>query len=735
MAEILSLNQVEAKGLTNGVSLRDSSSSGPWPTPEVEIVHSLPGRMRVRVRRIRYDSNFAAGVKGYLSTLDGVVSARIAHEASSAIVEFSVGQTNAKTIVRAISSTPFTAILAYAEQASAQAPQLPAETDETSKRPMYLATAGAALSFFGGPLSVFAYPLIALPAIPIFRRAWEAITRHKRLNIDFLDALSITAAAATGDVINITCIVWLICVGDYVRDLTRARSRRAIRDLLEYEKTLAWVVRNGKKVQIPAKEICVGDIVVVYTGSCIPVDGVVIDGEATVDQQILTGESLPIVRGEGDKVFAATTVKEGKIYLRAEEVAGDTKAANIVRLVENAPIHETRSQNYAEKMADRLVLPSLVGATAVSVATMSITRFAAIVTVDFGTGVRVSAPTAVLASMTASAHRGVLIKGGAYLEKLAQVSVIIFDKTGTLTHGVLEVQDVISHNGISEHQSLALAAAVSDRQTHPVSQAVCRKARSLSIEVPQRESSQFHVGRGVEAEVNGNLVHLGSARFMGELGICSNVPKTVENLLFDQGKSLLYLAVDGEHAATFAYQDKLRQESAEVIRALRSRGIEKLVMLTGDNEQVAARVSGELGLTSYYAEMLPEDKARVVQEFQAQGHIVAVVGDGINDSPALSYADVGISIRSGAEIARETAGVVLMEEDLFKLVEAVDTSREAMNLIKQNYMITMGSNGMAYFCAAFGWMSPITSTLVSNGSAVLACLNGIRPVLRQKTAT
>ena len=484
-------------------------------------------------------------------------------------------------------------------------------------------------------------------------------------------------------------------------------------------------------MQIPAKEIVVGDTVVAYTGSRIPVDGEVTAEVGTVDQQMLTGESLPVVKQSGDKVYAGTLLTEGRLYLTAEKVGSDTKAATIVRLVESAPVHETRAQNYAEKVADGLVTPSLIGAIAVATATRSISRFAGIVTVDFGTGIRVSAPTTVLSSMAACARNGVLIKGGAFLEKLSQVSVIIFDKTGTLTHGVPEISDVIRHNGISEDRALALAAGAAARQTHPVSLAVCRKAESLMLEIPARDSLNFRVGRGLEAEVDGQTIHLGSDRFMTELGVDSALSEASTHEYFNKGKSLLYLAVNGCHAATLSYRDKVREESAQVIRELRARGIDELIMLTGDSPEIAARVSQKIGLTRYYANALPEDKARVVKEFQAQGRVVAVIGDGINDSPALTYADVGISICSGAELSRELAGVVLMSEDLRKLVYAIDASREAMGLIKQNTAITMGTNAFAYFGAALGLLNPVVSTLISNGSAVAACLNGLRPALRK----
>ncbi len=718
------------------VCVQSNAPSVPAVLPNNEeyatnLIHVVPGRMRVQITRITYDSTFAVGLERCITALAGVLSVRVTSAIGSVVVAFDQSETSAEELLFAISTFSPDEILRSAYE---QTQVVPAKTssNDSSKLPLYIATVASILSVLNIPvISWLAYPLIGIISIPVFQRAWNTITKERRLNIDFLDALSVVAAVATGDVRNAAIIVWLIVLADYIRDLTKARSRKAIDGLLEYEKMLAWVVRDDKKVQIPATEIVVGDTVIVYTGSRIPVDGTVTSDSATVDQQVLTGESVPVLKGAGDNVFAGTTVTEGRIYLCATGVGADTKAARIVQLVDSAPVHETRAQNYAERIADGLVSPSLAGATLASLAVRSVSRFAAIVTVDFGTGIRVSAPTTVLSSMAACAKNGILIKGGAYLEKLSQASVIIFDKTGTLTHGVPEIENVIRHNGIPEDEALALAAAAAIRQTHPVSLAVCRKAEVLELIVPERDSLDFKVGRGLEAKVNGYTVHLGSDRFMAELGVRSCLSETEQQHQYSQGSSLLYLAVDGCHTATLPYRDKVRTESAEVMQALRKRGIDKLVMLTGDSPEIAARVSAKLGLTGYHANMLPEDKTAIVKEYQAQGHVVAVIGDGINDSPALSHADIGISICSGAEISREIAGVVLMTEDLRKLVQAIDASREAMSLIKQNTLITMGTNGFAYFGAALGLLNPVISTLISNGSAVVACLNGIRPALRK----
>lgn len=697
-------------------------------TEPVSVVHAIPGRVRLRLPRLGRDAAFGPLLEAGLTAVPGVLSVRIAEGASSAVVEHDPRHVDLDAIVRAAASAsaaPAPRGALRAARAARQARRAAA----LAKRPLYLSSVGMVLSLGGFVSPLLAYPFIAATSAPILKRAWHSVVRDRKLNVDLLDSLAIASAVATGNAINAAGIIWLVTLGDHIRDRTQARARRAIRGLLEYQRDLAWVVRGDAKVQIPVAELVAGDLLVVYTGSVIPVDGTVTDGEGLVDQQTLTGESMPVLKGPGDRCFAATVIKDGKLYIRAERVGGDTTAASTARLIENAPALETRAQNYAELVANRLVPPALACSAVVLAATRDLGRVSAILTIDFGTGPRVSAPTTVLASMNAAARRGILIKGGAYIEKLAKVSTVVFDKTGTLTSGIPEVTDLLVHDALSEREAATLAAAVSARQTHPVSQAVLRLAEAWCLAIPDREESRYLVGRGVQARVCGKVVQLGSPRFLDELGVACRAEPDARRALEAAAKSLLFLAVDGRHVATLACRDAIRAESRATIRSLRARGIEDIVMLTGDSREVARQVALELGITRYFAEMLPEDKAEITRRLTQEGRTVAVVGDGINDSPALSYADIGISVSAGAEIARETAGVVLVEDDLSKLIEAIDVSRTAMRLIHQNFSMILAVNAVAYALSIPGLLNPVAATLMNNGSAVLACVNGLRPLM------
>jgi Cu2+-exporting ATPase len=431
-------------------------------------------------------------------------------------------------------------------------------------------------------------------------------------------------------------------------------------------------------------------------------------------------------------VFAATVIREGQITIRAIRVGTATTAGQIARLVESAPIGDTRMQNHAEKLADRLVLPTLALAAGTAAVTGDFNRFLSLVIIDYGTGIRVAAPTSVLASMTHAARAGIIIKSGAHMEKLTEVDTIIFDKTGTLTHGSPEVIDVISYErSITDRHLLGLAAAAETKLQHPVANALRIKAQELGANVPYCEETKYRIGLGVEGQVNGYYLHVGSERFMRQSGINVGVAESDRAGLDHRGYSCLYVAVDGALAGLVPFADRVRPESREVIARLHRLGIKNTVMLTGDNAVVARAVGRRLGLSRQFAEMMPADKADVIQQFQRDGHRVAMVGDGINDSPALSFADVGIAMKHGAEVARESADVVLMEDSLWKLVKAVEISRNAVRLIHQNYAIVAGLNTLALGLALPGGLVvPEVTALISNGSAILASLNGIRPLLR-----
>ena len=707
---------------------------------EFSVRHYMKGRVRLYIPDLCRDRGLSENAIGWITQQQAVRNVRINYDCSSLVIDFDPKYEelfrNLFGRLRLITKNDLAAIISMGLSESPtrhEARELLNNNAGTIPNyPLTLPTLSLVMAFTANPwIRLINTPLILWNAYPIAVRAYDVWRKEKRLNVDFLDTLAISASLIQGNLVAGSLITWLIKLGDWIRDLTASGSRRAISDLLEYRNKTAWVLRDGNIVSVESDHLRVGDHVVVFPGEMIPVDGEIIEGRALIDQKTITGEGLPVSRTIGEAAFAATVIREGQITLRAVSVGNQTTAGQIVKLIDSAPVGDTRMQNHAEKLADKLVMPTLGLATATTVLTGDFNRFLSLVIVDYGTGIRVAAPTAVLSSMTRAARSGIIIKSGRHMERLAEVDTIIFDKTGTLTSGLPEVSQVITYDeNFSEIKLIGMAAAAESKLQHPVAEAIRRKARRLGCNITMCNEPKYSVGMGVEAEVDGYEIHIGNERFMRHANININKSSIQRSNLENSGYSCLYLAVDGNLAALISYADQIRPESQSIIRRLNDLGIKNTIMLTGDNSTVARAVSEKLSISRYIADMLPADKADVVKDLQSRGHVVAMVGDGINDSPALSYADVGIAMKHGAEVTHESADVVLMEDSLEKLLEAVDIARGSIDLIKQNYAIVIGMNTVALALSLPGGLvSPSVTALISNGSAILASVNAIRPLI------
>jgi heavy metal translocating P-type ATPase len=699
--------------------------------------------MRLYIPALYQRSPLSDAVLAFLAGQSWVTRARINHGCASLVIEYDAAQSeHLARLMVALRGSTIDGLRAMLQRVAAPArdqtlPARPraAQPGAAKRWPLALPTVSLALALSSYPLAVgFNAPLLLWNAYPIAKRAWRVWSRERRLNVDFLDTLAIGASILQGSLMTGAIITWLIRLGDWIRDLTAAGSKRAIGELLEFRQKTAWRLRDGVVAAVPASDLAIGDVVIVYHGEMIPVDGEIVEGRGLIDQKTITGESLPVARGLGEAAFAATILREGQLAIRALKVGLATTAGQIAELVESAPVGDTRMQNHAELFADRLVLPTLSLAAGTAAVTGDVNRFLSLVIVDFGTGIRVAAPTSVLASITHAARAGIIVKSGGHMEKLAGIDTIVFDKTGTLTHGTPVVRDVLSYrNTLPPDHLLAVAVAAETRLKHPVAEAMRVRARERALAIPACEEAHYHVGLGVEGRVNGWYVHVGSERFLRQREIRLD-PATSDRLAVEaRGESCTYVAVDGELAGRVAYADEIRPESPDVIRHLHALGVRDTVMLTGDNGAVAGAVRRRLGLSSHLADLLPADKVDAIRQLQRDGRVVAMVGDGINDSPALSYADVGIAMKHGADITHESADVVLMEDSLWKLVKAIEISRGAVGLIKQNYAIVAALNALALGLALPGGLvSPAVTAVISNGSAILASMNGLRPMLRDR---
>jgi Cu2+-exporting ATPase len=568
-------------------------------------------------------------------------------------------------------------------------------------------------------------------AVPVFQRVLDALQQERQLTIDFLDSLAITLQTLQGSYFAPAFMLSLVESGEVIRDLTARGTERASLDLLDCLGKYALVERDGLEVQILVKEIVEGDRVIVYPGDQIPVDGTILRGTGLLDQCKLTGESVPVTRCEGDEVFASTMLVDGQLCIKVDKTGNNTRAGVIVSLMQSAPVHDTRVENYAATVANQAVIPTLLIGGAVFALTGDLNRATALITLDLGTGIRVSVPTTILSALTYAARSGVYIRSGRAIEILSRIDTVVFDKTGTLTQGHAGVVDIKTTDvGVPALEVLSLAASAEQGLTHPVAEAIVRQAREIGVGTLECEAWEYRVGLGVVATINGQKILVGSHRLMNEENIDLDALNQQYPDIKSGSNSLVYVAGSGLLLGVIVYSDPPRKESASVIDELRDQGITSY-MLSGDVKRVATGVAQELGISpnNIYAEAFPERKVEVVKSLHDSGKTVAFCGDGINDSAALAYADVSISFAGATDIARETADVVLMENDLRGLTHAIRIAKQAMEIIWQNTAIVAVPNIAALITGIVFALDPVLAVVINNGTAILAELNGLRPLL------
>ena len=704
---------------------------------DYQIVHSCAGRWRIRINRLTADSEYASKLKYSLESTDLITNVRINPAASSLIVEYNYEVNSAaiaqlqQQVFTAIQTAPLVEIGLLPTPKSEKA----AIQEINYWERLGLPALGLALGLgaaVGLPIPGVAIAgVIFIGAVPMFQRVVEALQKEQQLTIDFLDSLAIVLQTFQGTYVPPAFMLSLVESGEAIRDLTARGTERASLDLLECLGQYALVERDGQEVQVLVKELKEGDLVIVYPGDLVPVDGFVERGTALIDQCKLTGESVPVTRSQGQEVFASTIVVDGHLCIKVEKTGNNTRAGVIVSLMESAPVHDTRVENYAATVANQAVVPTLLIGGTVFALTGDLNRATALITLDFGTGIRISVPTTILSALTYAARTGVYIRSGRAIEILARIDTVVFDKTGTLTQGRAGIVDIkTTEVGVPALEVLRLAASAEQGLTHPVAEAIVRHARELGIETVECETWEYRVGLGAVATINGQPILVGSKRLMELEDIDLDAFNQQYPDIKSGSHSLAYVGGSGLLLGVILYSDPPRAESADVITELRELGINSY-MLSGDIKRVATGVAHDLGIEAdnVYAEAFPERKVEVVKALHDSGKTVAFCGDGINDSAALAYADVSISLAGATDIARETADVVLMENDLRSLIHAIRIARQAMEIIWQNTALVAIPNLAALISGMIFALDPVLAIIINNGSAIVAELNGLRPLL------
>lgn len=554
------------------------------------------------------------------------------------------------------------------------------------------------------------------------------LIKNHQANADTLTATAVAASVIAGKPESSLTLLALSNAAEMMTQYAAEKARGQISGLLKLDQRDVWLVENGHERKVPVESLKKGDVIAVHLGEKIAVDGSVISGNAAVNQASITGESKPAIKQEGSPVYAGSVLEAGDLVVRVEKVGADTSLAQIIHLVEEAQTRRAPVQNFADKMANLLVPISFIGAGIVYGATKDWQRVLNLLFIDFSCGLKLSTATAISAAIGVAARKGILIKGGNYIENLAHIDTVVLDKTGTITMGVPQINHIETAAGVRPEEMIRLAASAEMHSVHPLAVAIQKYVEKKGWKTPDHETSETVVARGMRATVpdfdgfKGGEILVGSRRFMNEEGV-EGMPAT-DNKTW--GKNILYIARDQEYMGFLAIQDPVRPGMKKTLNRMRRLGVDEIVMLTGDSKDVAAEVARDMDIDSYHAEILPEDKANYVMKMQKRGNVM-MVGDGINDAPALAFADIGVSLGGNkTDIAAESAAITIRSEDPSKLYDALYIGKETMKAINQNFTATIAINSAAMLLGALGKITPLWAAVIHNSATLGVVLNSVR---------
>ena len=688
-----------------------------------KILHECRGRIRVHVQKPRLTMAEADLLEERLRSVPGVTRAVVYDRTGDAVIVFQCGR---EQVTAALASFTFDAAPQSGPESSGRA--LNRQYQEKLVG-MVLARCVQKL-YFPAPLRA---AWTVFRSLRFLLRGVRCLLRRK-LEVEVLDALSIGVSIVRGDFATAASVMFLLRLSELLEEWTRKKSVGDLARSLSLNVDRVWLRTGGTEVLTPIGQVRPGDEVCVRTGNVVPLDGRVVSGEASVNQASLTGESVPVLKSAGAVIYAGTVVEEGECVLRVEQQSGSGRYDQIVTMIEASEKLKSTTESRALSLADRLVPYSLLGTAVTYLLTRNATRAISILMVDYSCALKLSMPLAVLSAMRECGAHHITVKGGRFLEAAARADTIVFDKTGTLTRATPTVAKIVPFGKWTEKDVLQVAACLEEHYPHSMANAVVKAARERGVTHDEMHSEvEYVVAHGISSRINGCKTVIGSQHFVFEDEGCA-VPESGQ-AAFDAlpaELSHLYLAVGGELAGVICVADPLREEAAQTLRQLRELGVSKLVMMTGDNERTAAAIAKQVGVDQYFAEVLPEDKARFVKEEKAAGRTVVMIGDGINDSPALSEADVGVAISGGAAIAREIADVTIAADDLRELVLLRRIAMALQRRTSWNYRFVIGFNSALIALGALGVLPPATSALLHNLSTLGISVRSMTDLLGQE---
>ena len=687
-----------------------------------KIEHEIRGRVRLHICQKRMTCRQADQLEYFLTKLNGVISVKVVERNQDVVICYS---DNREEMLRAIQR--FSYEKAEAPESYLQNSGREMNGEYWEKMVNHVVLHYGKKIFLPLPVRTF------LTTLKSVKYIWKGVrTLAKcRIEVPVLDATAIGVSMLRGDFSTASSVMFLLGFGEILEDWTHKKSVDDLARSMSLNVSKVWLITEDSEVQVGTDEIKPGDRVRIHMGTVIPFDGIVTEGEAMVNEASLTGESMPVAKHESSYVYAGTVMEEGELTIRVKETFGSTKFEKIVTMIEETEKLKSAVESKAEHLADRLVPYTLAGTALTYALTRNVTKALSILMVDFSCALKLAMPISVLAAIREANAHHITVKGGKFLEAVAEADTIVFDKTGTLTKAQPTVVDVVSFNGDSKENLLRLAACMEEHFPHSMAKAVMDAAKERGLTHEEMHSKvEYIVAHGISTMVDGRKAIIGSHHFVFEDEKCT-IPVGKEELFrnLPEEYSHLYLGIEGKLAAVICIEDPLRPEAPEVVKALRKAGFTQIVMMTGDSDRTAKAIAARVGVDKYYSEVLPEDKAKFVEEAKAQGRKVLMVGDGINDSPALSAADVGIAISDGAELAREIADITIGADDLSVMVTLKEISNGLMDKIHKNYRRIVGINGSLIALGVAGVIQPTMSALLHNTSTLLIGMDSMKSVL------
>ena len=686
------------------------------------IKHEIPGRIRVHMVQPKMTFEEADILLYYLVNLENVTKAKVYERTQDAVIYY---EKDRREIIKALQKFGYDQVTVPEGLTEHSGRQMNAEYQEKLLMKVVMR--------FGGKFLIPAPVRAVWTGVRSLKYLQQGIVSLKkgRLEVAALDATAIGVSILRRDMNTASSIMFLLGIGELLEEWTHKKSVGDLARDMSLNVGKVWLLREEQEILVPAKQIEPEDLVVVRMGNVIPFDGVVSCGEAMVNQASMTGEAVPVKKTEESYVYAGTVVEEGELIICVKAVSKATRFEKIVTMIEESEKLKSNLESHAEHLADQLVPYTLAGTILTWLLTRNVTKALAVLMVDFSCALKLAIPISVLSAIREAGAHNITVKGGKYMEAAANATTIVFDKTGTLTEARPTVRKVVSFCEQSEDELLRMAACLEEHFPHSMAKAVVEAARKRGLEHEEMHSKvNYIVAHGISSTIEGKRVVIGSHHFVFEDEKCSvREPWIRQFETLPEECSLLYLAIEHELAAVVCIEDPLRKEAADVVRALKATGLEKVVMMTGDSEKTAASVARRVGVDAYYSEVLPEDKAKFVEQERASGRTVIMIGDGINDSPALSAANVGIAIRDGAQIAQEIADITISAENLWEIVMLRRLSEALMRRIQKNYRSIVGINATLILLGVTGILQPTTSALLHNMSTLTISLTNMKNLL------